>query len=160
VEPVVARPERVADRGGDRTGKRERRASRRRYEVTDRGGTSDAVTAQVRPALKANDRGLRVGSVATVDRPGREAMPGEQELKLRDVEAARAGADRARAKSRPPASPKRGERLRSGDAVDRDAGTSLDRPDRGSRARPREPVDRSALKILRSERHLKSRNRR
>jgi hypothetical protein len=47
-------------------------------------------------------------------------MPGGQELKLGDVEAARAQADLTSAKPRPPTAPKSPQRLGPGNAIHRE----------------------------------------
>src|SRR4051794_25067932 len=87
MELVVARAEAVADHCRDRTREADGRAARRSPESAGRAGPGDSVASQTRPALEAHQRGLEVRSVAAVDGAGGKAMPREQELDLRDVEA-------------------------------------------------------------------------
>jgi hypothetical protein len=54
--------------------------------------------------------------------------------------------------------PERAPRLRARDAVDREAGSTLEAPDGGGRLRAAEPVDRSEVEALRPQSDLERRD--
>src|SRR4051794_25898055 len=97
---------------------------------------------------------------ATVDRAGGKAVPGKQELQLRNVEASLAGRKRTSAEPRATAAPQRTQRLRPNDAVDSNPSPPLKRPDSGSSPRTGEAVDSPRIKPLGAKSNLNRGNRR
>ena len=90
VEHAPARAEAVAERDAERREEAQDRARRRAPERGERGRAGDAVGAEPGPGLEAPQRGSGARAEAAVDRAGREAVAGEQELQGGDVPAARA----------------------------------------------------------------------
>ena len=77
----------------------------------------DADPRQVGETLEAPQGCLQARAEGAVERPRREAVPGEPELELGDVPAASAGGERAGAELRPPEAAESVSRTRPDDPV-------------------------------------------
>jgi hypothetical protein len=85
-------------------------------------------------------------------------MPGEEELERGNVPAAPPEHEHARTEAMPAEPSERTPRLRARDAVDGEAGSTLEAPDGRGRLRAADPVDRSEVEPLRAEGDLERRD--
>src|SRR4051794_4352212 len=134
MEVVATRAEAVADAGGERPGESNRRAPRLGEQSPNRSGPRDPVASKAGPALEANDRRSDMRAKAAIDRRIREPVPSKKELKLRNVEPARARSQRASAKTRPSTPSEGRQSLRPRDAINSNPSAPLKRPQPSPRA--------------------------
>ena len=132
----------------------QRRARCRAAERRQRPGAGHAVGGEARPRLEAAQRGVGVRAEAAVERAGREAVGGEQELQRRDIPAAGAERQRPAPEPRAPAAAERAARARADHAVDGEAAAALELLHRGDGRRARHAVDAAGVEAAGAQRHL------
>jgi CDP-diacylglycerol--glycerol-3-phosphate 3-phosphatidyltransferase len=154
MEAVVAGSEAVSDRSADRPHEADRGPRRRRTQRAHRSRAGYPVAPQAAPALVTEQRESGAGAEDAVDRPGREAVPGEEELEAGDVPTHHPLVQRAVPEAMACETPERRPCPRPGDAVDDEAGAALKAPDRRRRAWAGDAVDRAAVHPSGTERDL------
>ena len=160
MEPVPARTERAAERPPDRPRERDRQPRQRRVQRGKRAARRHAVGPKVGEALEPPQRARRPAPEAAVERAGRKAVPGEQELELGDVPAEGAQRERPAAERVPAVAAERGASPRPGHAVHGQVGAALERAHGSRRRRAGDAVDRPRVETAGAEGDLESRDRR
>lgn len=126
MEGWAARTEPVSQACLERADEPERRAWRWGSKRREGGRPGNAVRAEPRPTLKATERVVGAPPETAVKGTRGESVPGEEELKLRDVEADSALHEYAPAQERATAATKRAPRPPPGDSIREQASAALE----------------------------------